>query len=415
MHLPSPGWGEISTLCVMSIEQSLEDYNTRQLGNNVGRFVCNFSNVTMMLIKIFEYLSLILFCFSKDMGWNFSPQVETVVVAANLQTSSSFNTYIYFFWTSVFLSLVYILLLPRSAKRARKGTLGMDKEGRPAKFCSCEFFLTRGTILLGASAYIGIMKNMFDSLACDFDTDTLSRTSDISCFSGIHFMYIAVSIFVLIVYYPLATFMYANLQFVNKGSDLKYAPNFIVYLAQVKLIIAILASFFRRDVTAELIVRIVLSAASLAFLALLSYKQQPCIIAKANIWHTMGYLICTWIALSTLIVVVGEGSIQLASIFAVCSMAGGSVIIFLITFGIYRVKYVNPSKAESEWLTNVRKAKDNRTDECIQGDEQQCGRIRRASSSGGEARTSASKRGSVFKSRLRIRRIRRLSQFISKN
>lgn len=29
MHLPSPGWGEISTLCVMSIEQSLEDYNTR--------------------------------------------------------------------------------------------------------------------------------------------------------------------------------------------------------------------------------------------------------------------------------------------------------------------------------------------------------------------------------------------------
>lgn len=107
----------------------------------------------------------------------------------------------------------------------------MDKEGRPAKFCSCEFFLSRGTILLGASAYIGIMKNMFDSLACDFDTDTLSRTSDISCFTGTHFLYIAVSIFVLVVYYPLATFMYANLQFVNKGSDLKYAPNFIVYLA----------------------------------------------------------------------------------------------------------------------------------------------------------------------------------------
>ena len=202
--------------------------------------------------------------------------------------------------------------------------------------------------MLGASAYIGIMKNMFDSLACDFQTDTLSRTSDIPCFSGTHFMYISVSIFVLVVYYPLATFMYANLQFVNKGSDLKYAPNFIVYLAQVKLILAILASFFRRNETIQLVVRLVLSAASIAFLALLSYLHQPCIIAKANIWHTMSYLICTWIVLCTLIVVLGDGSLQLASIFALCSMVCGSLIIFLITLIIYRVKYVNPSQAESK-------------------------------------------------------------------
>ena len=59
----------------MSIEQSLEDYNTRQLGNNVGKYVCNFANVTMLLIKIFEFISLVLFCFSKDIGWNFSPAV----------------------------------------------------------------------------------------------------------------------------------------------------------------------------------------------------------------------------------------------------------------------------------------------------------------------------------------------------
>lgn len=91
----------------------------------------------MLLIKIFEFISLVLFCFSKDIGWQFSPEVESVVVAANLQTSNQFNTFIYFFWTSVFLAVVYILLLPRSAKRARKGVLGMDKEGRPAKFCSC--------------------------------------------------------------------------------------------------------------------------------------------------------------------------------------------------------------------------------------------------------------------------------------
>ncbi len=273
MHLPSPGWGEISNICVTNIEQSLEDYNTKQLGNNVGRYVCNFSNTTMLLIKVFEFISLFIFCFQKDVGWNFSNQVETAVVSVNLETSPSYNTFVYFFWGSVAIAFIYMLLLPRSAKRARRGVLGMDKDGRPAKFCSCEFFLTRGTILLGASAYTGVIKNMFDSLACDFTSDTLNRDSSIACFTGIHFLYIGVGLLVLILYYPLATFMYANLQFVNKGSDLKYAPNFMVYLAQVKLIIAILASFFRKDNTIQLTVRLLLSAAAVSFLAFLSFRQ----------------------------------------------------------------------------------------------------------------------------------------------
>ena len=66
--------------------------------------------------------------------------------------------------------------------------------------------------------------------------------------------------------------MYANLQFVNKASDLKYNPNFMVYLAQSKLIIAILASFFSSTDTKKLSVRIGLSSAAMFFLAFLSYK-----------------------------------------------------------------------------------------------------------------------------------------------
>ena len=171
--------------------------------------------------------------------------------------------------------MLYILLLPRSAARARKGVLGMDKDGRPAKCGSCEFLLARSTILLGASAYIGIIKNLFDTLACDFsdpNNTTLWRDDSITCFSGIHYLYISVGLLVLILYYPLATFMYANLQFVNKGSDLKYAPNFMVSLAQVKLMLAILASFFRKHIVSQLAVRLGLSASALLFLAFLSYK-----------------------------------------------------------------------------------------------------------------------------------------------
>ena len=98
------------------------------------------------------------------------------------------------------------------------------------------------------------------------------RDPQINCFEGVHYLYITIGLITLIAYYPLATFMYSNLQFVNKSSDLKYNPNFMVYLAQAKLIIAILASFFSSDNTIQLSVRIGLSSAVMLFLAFLSYS-----------------------------------------------------------------------------------------------------------------------------------------------
>ena len=130
------------------------------------------------------------------------------------------------------------------------------------------------TIILASSAYTGVIKNLFDTLACDLESKPyfMNRDPHINCFEGVHYLYITIGLITLIAYYPLATFMYSNLQFVNKSSDLKYNPNFMVYLAQAKLIIAILASFFSSDNAIQLSVRIGLSSAVMLFLAFLSYS-----------------------------------------------------------------------------------------------------------------------------------------------
>lgn len=67
-------------------------------------------------------------------------------------------------------------------------------------------------------------------------------------------------------YYPFATFLYSNLQFLNKDTDLKYHPQFIVYLAQAKLIFSSVASFFHTT-TGQLVARHSIMAASMLFLA----------------------------------------------------------------------------------------------------------------------------------------------------
>ena len=53
-----------------------------------------------------------------------------------------------------------------------------------------------------------------------------------------------VSFIGLILYYPAATFMDPNLQFVDKTLDIKFAPTYLIFLCQGKLMIAGAAVFF---------------------------------------------------------------------------------------------------------------------------------------------------------------------------
>lgn len=73
----------------------------------------------------------------------------------------------------------------------------------------------------------------------------------------------------ILAYYPFATFLYANLQFINKDTDLKYHPQFMVYLAQTKLIFSSVASFLHSSNT-SMIIRITLMGAALLFLGIKS-------------------------------------------------------------------------------------------------------------------------------------------------
>lgn len=103
----------------------------------------------------------------------------------------------------------------------------------------------------------------------------------------------------ILAYYPFATFLYANLQFVNKDTDLKYNPQFMVYLAQAKLIFSSLASFLHSSNT-SLIVRLALMASTILFLGLMSVYKQPCLVAQSNIFHSAGYFSVSYVSVGHL-------------------------------------------------------------------------------------------------------------------
>jgi hypothetical protein len=87
--------------------------------------------------------------------------------------------------------------------------------------------------------------------------------------------------------------MFPNLQFQDKALDLKYKPTFLIFLSQIKLMVAGLATFFQRE--EDVIVELVLIFLAMLLLSYYNFKYQPCLIKTANIWQTSGYLALTWV------------------------------------------------------------------------------------------------------------------------
>ena len=232
-------------------------------------------NVVMLLIKLLEFFSFLSFMWGSDIPWNFSDTASTALTSVNGDTAPSLQVYYYFYGLSLALAILYTFLIRPAAIKARDGTLGMNKDGIPAKLCTRAFLFSKLVQLMSASLYTFIVKNLLDAFSCDFSNTSqavLLKQADVSCFGGLHFGLMGGALVGILAYYPFATFLYANLQFVNKDTDLKYNPQFMVYLAQAKLIFSSLASFLHSS-DSSLIVRLALMAATTFFLGMTSAYQ----------------------------------------------------------------------------------------------------------------------------------------------
>lgn len=70
------------------------------------------------------------------------------------------------------------------------------------------------------------------------------RDSSISCLSDDHLNYMFLALLGIIIYYPLSTFMFPNIQFGDGSLDLKYTPEYLVIYVQYKLLALTISSFF---------------------------------------------------------------------------------------------------------------------------------------------------------------------------
>ncbi len=228
-HRPSPEWEVIADHIVRETRAAIEDYDPKR-----GLpWRCSSPNVVMLAIKLLEFFSLMSFLWSSDIPWNFSDAAASSLTIVHGGTSAADSWYPFLFGVALALAVLYLFIVRPAAIRARNGTLGMNKDGRPAKLCTRAFLFSKLVQTLSASLYTFILKVLLDSFSCDFSASpgVLLRWSELECFGTPHFLLMAGGLVGILAYYPFATFLYANLQFINKDTDLKYHPQFVVYLA----------------------------------------------------------------------------------------------------------------------------------------------------------------------------------------
>jgi hypothetical protein len=154
---------------------------------------------------------------------------------------------------------------------------------------------TVGTIL-----FYPLIINLIQIVGCSSDGYLKFYDQTMSCYAGEHIAAVTVMIIAVCLFYPLASFMLPNMQFVNASLDVKFDSTFMVFSAQGKLLLAGVFTFFG-DTPGVL-----MGAATVIYITLLliCWTGQPCLVKRVNRWKTLSFAVPAWCHACTLLYVI---------------------------------------------------------------------------------------------------------------
>ncbi len=195
-----------------------------------------FTNYTAMFAIVLDTYSMCSLAFSDGIPWDMNQTAREVAKAPMVEVPS---LGINMFWITAALGATYPLFAISNMNAARKGTLGQGADGLPLKKFTWNYLSLQICAILGGSLYMPILLNLVKILQCTYDADTgvgtLLMDSAVTCWDSYHLLAVATFVFSACLFYPMASFMYPNLQFVDKGLDIKFDSSFLVLTAQAKV------------------------------------------------------------------------------------------------------------------------------------------------------------------------------------
>jgi hypothetical protein len=260
--------------CCDVIEGALEESLTHDLKLNDKTDIPvkpSVSNGVALFNLVLDAYSMSAVALSDDIPWQMSEQAEAVTQYPIMNFEAPFEL---IFLVACLAGGGYLILALSALPRARNGTLGKAADGHPAKLYTWPGLQSKLLSTFGGSLYFPIMLNLIKVFVCDYTgtypsayEELLNRTTYLDdpvgflaattavpaylveapntrCWEGTHYLYCAGALIVLLTYYPMASLLFPNLQFVDESLDIKFEPSFLIIIAQGKLLLAGIMAVF---------------------------------------------------------------------------------------------------------------------------------------------------------------------------
>jgi len=194
--------------------------------------------------------------------------------------------------------------------------------------------------LVGNALYFPILKELFAAFACEYAphsaTMTLIADENITCWQRTHFIYMGVAFVGFCLYYPLALrslplAQAMKVHYASYRNHIVYFPKYLLFEAQIKLIITLTKTFFR-----EPWVHLVSLGVCVAALMALQIYWKPCVSSqKVNLWRVVGYIL--------ILCCVGSGGVAfffpITSFVPMIVLFGSWVVVLFLACFVYRAMF----------------------------------------------------------------------------
>jgi len=197
-------------------------------------------------------------------------QTEQAIMLFGAEVPGNLTAWQTFFWCVIPCCFLYPFMASYGVKIVMESGagnvgLGLDEHGNPAPLFSWMSAYTNFLSVTSATTFSFFLTVLARTFACDYTessgpaTPAIARHSQMttmSCWEGEHLLMVFLALVALLMYYPMASFMYPQLQvllililililkpldpfmypqlqFCDKAADIKYTTSFVVFLNQV--------------------------------------------------------------------------------------------------------------------------------------------------------------------------------------
>ena len=206
-------WDDVCTKFIHEVTEINKKDELKKQIEPPSHIQLNFSNILAIIFKIIEIIQLSSLGFKKEINWKFFVVPLSLSKSAEVANSDPDSNTIYIFWVLFAMTLIYGLLGYRSFDQIKKGTMAKNEDGKKLGIRTTDFWKKRFLVIFGGGLYIFVVKYMMNIYACEFDIDPPRiPKAYIECYTSWHIGLMVCAFICLMVYYPIATFLFPLMQ-----------------------------------------------------------------------------------------------------------------------------------------------------------------------------------------------------------